>query len=267
MRRWTSVIADAAISRPNRPSGATITKHNGRGEFLMSLHNLRMFALLILAFSISSYAQSPTQSLGDLARQLRADRQTNGPSHARVFTNDDLDSPKPVPAPSSSDATLEDSPKNLEDLPKNGEAVTAQAPTSAEDAKKGTSQEVGEPKPAKSSKPTKKDPAKEREAQELETQTRTSEINRIYLDRIAALRQQLGTAQVELAKLQQLQLDSTYAFQRTLGVSPFPGEYEQQQRTFNEKIEAQRNLIAALNSQLEDAYEAARHAGVPHASD
>lgn len=223
----------------------------------MSLRNLRIYALLILAFSVSSYAQSLGQPLGDIARQVRAERQTSTAPHARVITNDDIDRAASVmSADASTDVT--------QNVSKKEDAGAAQAPSSAEEAKKGTN--VDEPKPVQNTKSARKDPTKEREAQELETQARTLEINRIYLDRIAALRQQLKTAEVELAKLQQSQLDSSYAFQRTLGVSPSPGEYEQQQRTFNAQIYTQRNLIGSLNSQLEDAYEAARHAGVPHAS-
>jgi len=50
-------------------------------------------------------------------------------------------------------------------------------------------------------------------------------------------------------------------------MSPTYSEYESQQREFNTQIEAQKSLITSLNSQLDDAREAARHAGVPHATD
>ncbi len=45
----------------------------------MSLRWLRILAFLILAFSISSHAQS----LGEVARQLRAERQQSGASHLK----------------------------------------------------------------------------------------------------------------------------------------------------------------------------------------
>ena len=38
-------------------------------------------------------------------------------------------------------------------------------------------------------------------------------------------------------------------------------------RFIDEQLEAERNRIVTLNSQLDDAHEAARHAGVPHAYD
>jgi hypothetical protein len=225
------------------------------------IRDLRIFALLILAFSISSSAQS----LGDLARQIRAERLKNPVPHAKVITNDDLASTEPEPGVDSED----ESKDAAQDAPGVEGAETAKAPGSAEDAKKGTSTEtvVEEPKTGKNSNQARKHPAKERETQEREIQQRTQEINGIYLDRIATLRQQFNAAQTELAKLQVAQVESTNNFQRTLGVSPNPSTYTQQQSLFNEQIEVQRNLIHSLNSQLEDAYEAARHAGVPHASD
>jgi hypothetical protein len=72
---------------------------------------------------------------------------------------------------------------------------------------------------------------------------------------------------MQLAKLQSDQINSTNEFKRTAGMSPTLNEYEAQQREFIEHIEAQKTLITSLNGQLEDAREAARHAGVPHASD
>jgi hypothetical protein len=41
----------------------------------------------------------------------------------------------------------------------------------------------------------------------------------------------------------------------------------EQQQSFNEQIKTQTDLITSLSSQLDDAKEAARHAGVPNASD
>ena len=78
---------------------------------------------------------------------------------------------------------------------------------------------------------------------------------------------QINTAQMELAKLQRDQVESTNDFKRSAGTSPNIATYEEQQRMFNEQIEAQHNLIDNLKAQLEDAQEAARHAGVPHAYD
>jgi hypothetical protein len=180
---------------------------------------------------------------------------------AKVITNDDIASSEPtaIPAKGSSNDAFQDGAK------KEGEETT-QAASSAEGENKGTIAENDTPA-GKDSVKNRTDPAKEREAQELETQKRTNEINQRYLDRIAAVRVRLNAAQLELAKLQRDQVESTNEFTRTLGVSPNPGTYDQQQRLFIQQIEAQRNLINSLNSQLEDAKELARHAGVPHATD
>jgi DNA repair exonuclease SbcCD ATPase subunit len=109
--------------------------------------------------------------------------------------------------------------------------------------------------------------SKRLEDQEREMDKRTDEINKQYLDRIAGIREQIQKAQQNLARLQRDQLESTNNFQRNVGTFPSIPEYQQQQRVFTEQIDATRDSITTLNSQLEDAKEAARHAGVPHATD
>ncbi len=187
---------------------------------------LQVLALLVLAFPIFCNAQS----LGDVARQTRAERQKTGTSQARVITNDDLarSTPTPEPAPQS----------NRE-----------------ENAAKSA--------PAESSKP-----AKDWKAEEDERQRHTDEINQRYIERIATLRGQLNTAQAELGKLQASyqhisDLDGYddgnfyFRYQQMLNFN----------RHLTEVIEAQQKLIASLKSQLENLQEEARHAGVPHAED
>jgi chromosome segregation ATPase len=218
----------------------------------MNFRQLRILALLILAFPLSSYAQS----LGDVARQLRSERQQSGSRHAKVITNDDIESRKPAGKHAAKDATQ----NATQDEPGK---ETAQASNSAEGKQETDS--AADAKNAKSS--AKADPAKEREARELELDKRSEEINKVYRERIATIRSQIATAQQELAKLQREQVESSNEFQRSYGTAPNIGTYEAQQRLFNEQIEAHRNLIGSLNSQLEDAQESARHAGVPHASD
>ena len=137
----------------------------------MNLRCLRISVLLILAFSIPCYGQS----LGDVARQIRAERQEQG-SHPAVITNDDLESTEPAPAVS---------PNAFQNETKNESEENAPAANSAEGTSKST--KGG------------KDSAKERER---EIQKRSDEINKVYLDRIAALRMQINTARTELAKLQ-----------------------------------------------------------------
>jgi chromosome segregation ATPase len=207
----------------------------------MNLRGLRVPALLILAFSIPCHGQS----LGDVARQIRAERQAKGTSHPTVITNDDIESTEPASAVSPN--AFQDASQNAT---KDAGAENAQAPSPAADLSKSANGA--------------NDSAKERE---LEIQQRSDEINKVYLDRIAALRTQIDTAQTELARLQRDQVESTNDFKRTAGASPNIATYEEQQRLFNEQIEAQHNLIDSLRSQLEDAREAARHAGVPHAYD
>jgi hypothetical protein len=200
--------------------------------------------LLLLAFSICSYAQS----LGDVARELRAERQDKNTPRARVITNDDIESAGSAPVvsqPATQPAT--------QDGAGNEAAENATAASSGGVASKSAQ--------------GRNDSAKEREVRELETQKRTDEINKVYLDRIAAVRAQIDGAQADLARLQRDQAESTIEFQRSVGTSPSIAEYEQQQRLFNEQIEVQRNLIDSLKARLEDAQEAARHAGVPRASD
>jgi hypothetical protein len=198
----------------------------------MSLRCLRIPALLVLALPL--FAQ--TQSLGDAARQLRSERQQSGASHPKVYTNDDLARPSTEAAPAES-------------------AAESNAPAEGSGSKTAAA--------GKSNS----SPEKARAERELEIEKRTQEINKQYLDKIAAVRTQLAAAQAEVGRLQRDQVESTNQFQRTSGTAPSILEYQEQQRMFTEQIEAQRNLIVSLNSQLEDAQESARHAGVRHATD
>lgn len=196
---------------------------------------LQVLALLVLVFPIFCNAQS----LGEVARQTRADEQSKETS-ARVITNDDLANSAPTAKPTP--------PSERE------ENIAKSAPV---ESSKPTEENAAQPAPAKDWK-----------AQEDERQRRTDEINQRYLERIATLGEQLNTAQVELGKLQASYQhlweldgydDANFAF------------HYQQMLNFNqhltEVIEAQQKLIASLKSQLENLQEEARHAGVPHAED
>ena len=214
----------------------------------MSLRCLRIPALLILALPV--FAQN--QSLGDLARQVRTERQQGGTSQPKVYTNDDLASSSSAPVPAeSADTAVDQSSK--------ADASAAPAQSSAEGA--------GKTAASKTAAAGKSSPDKDREARELEIEKRTQEINKHYLDQIDAIRKQIAAAQQEIARLQRDQVESNNQFQRTSGTTPSIPEYQEQQRLFTEQITAQRNLIISLTSQLEDAQESARHAGVPHATD
>jgi len=215
----------------------------------MILRYLRISAFLILALPLACYAQS----LGDVARELRSERQQSGTPPAKVITNDDIESRE------SARARAKKAGKNKTDKDDETEASSAAGAKETDSA--------GEAEHAKSGAKTAQDPAKEREARELELDKRSEELNKVYRDRIASIRAQISTAQQELARLERDQVESSNDFQRSAGTAPSIGTYEAQQRFFNEQIATQRSAITTLNSQLEDAEEAARHAGVPHASE
>jgi len=222
----------------------------------MSLRCLRFLVLPILAFSISAYAQS----VADVARQTRAELLQDGDGHLKVFTNEDIASPKPAPA-RARDASAQNAGKDGED--------PAQAASAADGANPGTGSEArnGQTKDGKNSDKSSNDPADEHAARALEAQQRTDEINQKYLDRIAYIRKQIETTQQNVTKLQQDQIESTNLFRQSAGVAPSIPEYEQQMRFIDDQLAAQRDLIVSLKAQLDDAHEAARHAGVPHADD
>jgi len=207
-----------------------------------------VLALLILAFPLSSHAQS----LGDIARQLRSERQQSGTSHTKVITNDDIESRESAQG------------KNAGKHAANDVATDA---IQGESGKEGAENAEAANAAGKSSAKAVPDPTKEREAHERETERRSEEINKVYRDRIAAVRTQINIAQQELARLQRDQVESINQYQQSFGTSASIANYDAQQRLFIEQIEAHRTSISSLNSQLEDAQEVARHAGVPHASD
>ena len=204
----------------------------------MSLRCLRIPALLVLALPLVAQ----TQSLGDLAREFRSERQQSGASQPKVYTNDDVVTPSgdAAPAVESNDQSSNDQ-SGQEGQP----AGKAAAPAAK----------------------AKLSPEKAREQRELELDKRTQQLNQVYLDKIASIRAQISAAQQEIARLQRDQVESSFEFQRSSGTNPSVLDFQEQQRTFNEQIAAQRELLVSLGSQLEDAQESARHAGVPHATD
>jgi chemotaxis protein histidine kinase CheA len=193
---------------------------------------LQVLALLVLVFPIFCNAQS----LGEVARQTRAEEQRTGASQARVITNEDLASSTPTAKPTPPSEREENAAKS--------------APAESKPAKENDAQ------------------AKDWKAKEDERQRRTDEINQRYLERIATLRGQLNTAQGELGKLQG-------SYQHLWELDGYDDAnfyfHYQQMLNFNrhltEVIETQQKLIASLKSQLENLQEEARHAGVPHAED
>jgi hypothetical protein len=211
---------------------------------------LLTFAFLAGAGSTVAYAQSKgNPPLGDVAREIRAERQERGNFHPRVFTNDDIASPAQVSAPSKAEESLHsDEAANEAKKDATGEGVT---------------DEAGKEKVSK--KAAKTENAQEK--MESERDKRSQEVNKRYLDKIADIRTKIKGAQDDLARLQRDEVESTSEFHRSAGAAPTVGAYEEQQRVLREQMETQRNLIQTLNVELEDAQEAARHAGVPHATD
>ena len=194
-------------------------------------------ALLVLATGVFAQPLSDqSQSLGEVARQHRAERQQSGSSARKIYTNEDFGA--------AAEAALA---KDAED---------AEEPSPAEPAASTT-------KAAEGSANGKDETAKK----EAELQKRTLEINQRYTDKILGIRAQIATAKQEVERLQHDQIESTNQFRSTNGVSPSVYEYQEQQRQFQQQIETQRNLIATLGAQLEDAQEATRHAGVAHAGE
>jgi uncharacterized protein YukE len=195
----------------------------------MVVRRLCLSSLLVLSTGLFAQ-QSADQSLGDVARQARAER---GQSGRRVFTNDDL-----AGAPQADAAELDDS-ADADGQPSQTAAAKAAASGAAE---------------AK---------AKEDEAKkEAEVQKRAEEVNKRYTEKIAGIRTQIATAKQDLEKLQRDQMESTNQYRISDGTGPSASEYQDQQRQFQQQMETQRTLIASLSTQLEDAQEAARHAGV-----
>jgi DNA repair exonuclease SbcCD ATPase subunit len=206
---------------------------------------LRMFFLLTVALATCAAVHAQSQPLGDVAKELRAER--SGQPKLKVYTNDDIATPKP-PAPASREE--EASAEAGSELPDAAEKSDKVAP-----AKEGEAAGAA------------KEKKREAKSEESETDKRSREINQKYLDRIAQLKEKISAAQAEIDKLQRRQVESAIDYRRSEGTSPSAPLYAEEQRTLAEQIESQRTLIESLNSQLEDAKEAARHAGVPHATD
>ncbi len=93
-----------------------------RKIFLLAIAGLIAALPLAAQTQSSQSAQSqtqsppPTPSLGDLAKQLRAQQEKNGKKAAKVFTNDNIPAPKPgeavsTAASSSGDAASADATK------------------------------------------------------------------------------------------------------------------------------------------------------------
>ena len=191
------------------------------------MRRLCLSALLVLATGLFAQ-QSADQPLGDVARHLRSE---HGGSSRKVYTNDDL-------------------------------AGAAQADSDDQADSADSDEQPSQAKPAASASKSADAAAKDEKKEEEELQKRTQEINKQYTDRISGIRTQIATAKQDLERLQHEQVESTNQYRSSNGVSPSLYEYQEQQRQLQQQMETQRNLISSLGTQLEDAQEAARHAGV-----
>ncbi len=195
----------------------------------MLVRRLCLSAVLVMATGLFAQ-ESADQPLGDVARQTRAEREQSG-SRRKVYTNDDFAGP--AQADSVADSADSDAKPSQSEPAASAKAAEPGAKAKDEDAKK-----------------------------EDELQKRTQDINKQYTDKVGDIQTQIATAKQDLEKLQRDQVESTNQFRNSNGTSPSLYEYQEQQRQLQQQMENQRNLISGLNSKLEDAQEAARHAGV-----
>ncbi len=264
---------------------------------LPAISNWALFLLALSLLAIAAPTAAQAQSLGDVARQQRAERQNT--TSTRVYTNDDVESPEApivkgkaasgesesteaVAQPASTDAKAADA--------KPGEAATSEAKTadattadaakpseSADNAagkksdKKRSKADAAEnagTESAANAEETESSKAEKQKAQrEKDIVERTKEVNDHYINRIKKLRDELNVARLQLTRIQSDQVANTQAYHNTAGMVPTLNEYEAQQREFIERIATQQDLIKTLEQQLSDAQEDARHAGVPHPYD
>jgi hypothetical protein len=216
---------------------------------------LRLFLIATIVLACLPLAMR-AQTVAEVARESRAEREQQS-THPKVITNEDLEQPKPAPPPAAAEddsdaATGTDTPAAATDG-----AEAAQAKT--DDAEPKT---VVKPKAVVKHKAAEK--AKEPES---DPDAGAKEINKGYIDQINLLHSQISDVRADIARLQRDQMESTTQFRRSNGMAPTAAEYDEQQRVFAEQIAAKEKQIPELETQLEDTKEAARHAGVPHATD
>jgi hypothetical protein len=166
------------------------------------------------------------QSLGEVARQLRAERQQSGVRQGKVYTNEDLETPREMAEP-------------------------ATAPEEAAPAAT-----------AKAEEPAKGEAKEKKKTLEEEMKERDEELKQRYGKLLGDLRADIAKTEKELKKLQHDKVISTNQFRASNLTSPNVHEYEAQQRMFDEQIDAANRKLEQLRTHLQDAQEEARHAGV-----
>jgi hypothetical protein len=214
----------------------------------------RILILGLAMIAAPLFAQS--ESLGDVVRQQREQRQSSGLQH-KVWTNEALGIPEegnaPPNAAAADNAGKTDGQEAKGSAPakagENGAAEKADAKDGAKDAKKGDAEKGGADRKV------------------ADHPKRADDGTNPYVDRIAAVRGQIESAKKELAQLQRDQIESRNQFRNSNGQSVPLAEYNDQQQTLQQQIDDREKTLVDLDRQLDDAREAARHAGVPHASE
>lgn len=256
-------------------------------RLLPSITNCALSILALALLTVAAPMTAHAQSLGDIARQQRADKQSTKP--ARVYTNDDFESPEaPVVTDKSAQADSDSTDANAQPAAADAKAGdTKPADAKPEDAAKAADKadsaadkkpskknaaadatnNEGDEKAAKAEETEASKDAKQKAQREKDIVERTKEVNDRYINRIKKLREDLNQARLQLAKTQSDQVESTRAYHNTAGMTPTPIQYDAEQRDFIVKIAEQQDLIKGLEQQLSDAQEAARHAGVPRPYD
>jgi len=182
---------------------------------------------LVLAFlPLAAHAQS----LGEVARQLREQRQQSGDRQTKVYTNDDFEKPGEVMEPGAADANA----------PSQGAAETAKAGGDA------TTDETQK---------------EEQKTLEEELKEQDDQVEQKYSKLLGDLSGEIAKTEEELQRLRHDQMISTNQFRSSNATSPNVHEYDEQQRVFNEQIESATRKLEELNAQLDDARDDARRAG------
>lgn len=192
-------------------------------------NRLCLAALLIAAAPL--WAQS--EPLGDVARDARAEREQKAEHPQKVWTNEDFEAVRQTPVPSAKEQKSAG-----ESSAEKKDSTTANA-----DKVNGADKKAAEGK-------------------DSDLDKRGKEITQAYVDKVSKLREDIATAQKNLEKLQRDQTASANAFRA--GSASNASEYATQQRTFQQQIDEQNKKLQDLKQSLEDAREAARHAGIPH---
>lgn len=202
------------------------------------LHRMHYAGLMLALLMIATPVVCRAQTLGDVARDSRAQTQQSGTAPAKVITNEDLaETPEAQPAVDAVEAPHQD-------------ATTP--------AKTGTKKKT----PAATDHA--QNPASPEKAEETPAPTAHDVIEKDFKRRAAALRDQIASVQNMIAKLMGQYINRWTIPDRV--PQPDVAFREQQAMSFNQHltdlIDEQKKLLADLTTQMKSLMEDARHAGV-----